>query len=109
MGCMGCGDLMKPVLLRLARDDLKEIHGRLIEFGGIPPKKFKDAFMTFCTNVTSMPLMYPKYDFNQKYHKAVIKYDYIVFYQVEKIKNTERAKIYRVLHGKQDILPLLDD
>ena len=99
---------MKPTVLRLARDDLKEIHDRLTEFGSIPPKNFRDSFTTFCTNVTNMPYMYPKYDLNPKYRKAVIKYDYLVFYQIEIINNKDRAKIYRILHGTWDILPLLD-
>jgi len=99
---------MKPIILKLARDDLKEIHNRLVEFGNIPPKKFRDSFTTFCANITSIPFMYPEYELNSRYRKAVIKYDYIVFYKIEKINNKDRARIYRVLHGKQDILPLLN-
>ena len=98
---------MKPVILRLAKDDIKEVHDRLAEFGNTPLKKFRDSFTTFCTNVTNMPLMYPKYELNPKYHKAVIEYDYIVFYQTESVGSKDRAKVYRVLHGKRDILPLL--
>jgi len=99
---------MNPIILRLARDDLKEIHNRLVEFGNIPPKKFRDSFTAFCANITGMPFMYPEYELNSKYRKAVIIYDYIVFQQIEKTNNKNIAKIYRVLHGKQDILPLLD-
>ena len=99
---------MKPIILKLARDDLKEIRDRLVEFGNNPPRKFKDSFTVFCANITSMPYMYPQYDLNPKYRKAVIEYDYLVFYQVEKIGGKDRARIYRVLHGKRDILPLLD-
>ena len=99
---------MKPFILKLARDDLKEIHSRLIEYGNIPQKKFKDTFKTFCDNVTTMPYMYPEYEHNSKYRKAVVEYDYLVFYQIEKVDNKERARVYRVLHGKRDILPILD-
>jgi len=99
---------MKPIILKLARDDLKEIHYRLIEYGNIPPKKFKDSFKSFCDNVTTMPDMYPKYDQNPKFRKAIIEYDYLVFYQIEEVEDKERARIFRVLHGKRDILPLLD-
>jgi len=99
---------MKPIILKLARDDLKEIHNRLVDFGNTPSKKFRDSFTTFCANITGMPFMYPEYDLNPNYRKAVIKYDYLVFYQVEKTDNKNRVKVYRVLHGKQDILPLLD-
>jgi hypothetical protein len=35
---------MKPVILKLARDDLKGIHERLSEFGTNPPKKFRASF-----------------------------------------------------------------
>jgi len=98
---------MKPVILRLAKEDIKEIHERLAEFGNTPLKKFRDGFTTFCTNVTNMPLMYPKYELNPKYHKAVIEYDYLIFYQIESVGNKGRVKIYRVLHGKRDISPLL--
>ena len=114
MGCLGCGenphggDCMKPIILKLARDDLKEIYERLTEYGNTPPQKFRDAFEAFCDNITTLPFMYPKYDHNTKYHKAVIEYDYLVFYQVEATNNEDRAKIYRVLHGKRDIAPLLD-
>ena len=99
---------MKPIILKFARDDLKEIHRRLIEYGYIPPKKFKDTFKTFCDNVTTMPHMYPEYDYNPKYRKAVVEYDYLVLYQIEKIGNKDRAKIFRVLHGKRDIIPILE-
>jgi plasmid stabilization system protein ParE len=99
---------MKPIILSLARDDLKDIRDRLVEFGSSPPKKFRESFTMFCTNVTKMPQMYPQYDQNPKYRRAVIVYDYLVFYQAEKVSGRERAMIYRVLHGKRDILPLLD-
>ena len=46
---------MKPIILKLARDDLKEINERLKGFGNVPPKKFKDSFALFCDNVTRMP------------------------------------------------------
>ena len=100
---------MKPIVLRLARDDLKEIRDRLAEYGNNPPKKFRESFSTFCANVTEMPYMYTTYDQNPVYRKAVIVFDYLVFYQVEKINNKDRAKIYRVLHGKRDIISLLDN
>jgi len=100
---------MKPIVLSLAKSDLKEIHERLVEFGNIPPKKFRDSFSGLCSNITSMPYMYPKYELNPNYHKAVIEYDYFVFYKVEKSGNKERAAIYRVLHGKRDISPLIEN
>ena len=100
---------MKPVVLSLAKNDLKEIHDRLIEFGNIPPAKFRDSFVKFCNNVACMPLMYPQYDHIPNYRKAVIEYDYIVFYKVENVGSMTRARVYRVLHGKRDIASFLDD
>ena len=100
---------MKPIVLRLARDDLKEIHGRLAEFGINPPRKFRESFSTFCSNVSEMPYMYPQYDQNPAYRKAVIEYDYLIFYQVEKVNNLDRVKVYRILHGKRDIMYVLEN
>jgi plasmid stabilization system protein ParE len=100
---------MKPIILKLAGNDLKEIREKLSEFGSNPPRKFRDSFEAFCANITNMPLMYPQYNSNSKYRKAVIKYDYIVLYQVDSSESNGRAKIYRVLHGKRDILSALEE
>ena len=99
---------MKPKILSLARDDLKEIRNRLSEFGSVPTTRFRDSFATFCDNVANWPDMYPLYDLNHNYRRAVIMYDYLVFYQIEKENSKDRAMVYRVLHGSRDILPLLD-
>jgi len=98
---------MKPAVLKLARDDLKEIRERLSEFGAKPPKKFRESFEKFCILVENMPYLYSRYEPNPKYRRAVIEYDYLVFYQVE--ESSERVKVYRVLHGKRDIEILLED
>jgi len=100
---------MKPIILRLAKDDLKEIHGLLSEYGNIPPKKFRESFEQFCVNVSNMPYMYAQYELIPKYRRAVIEYDYLVFYQVEEKSGEARAKVYRVLHGKRDMRTLIDD
>ena len=107
MGYLGFGTIMKPVILKLARDDLKEIHERLSEFGVDPPKRFRTSFEKFCLQVANAPYIYSQYAYNTKYRSAVIKYDYLVFYQVE--ESTGSAKVFRVLHGKRDIVPLLND
>jgi len=99
---------MKPKILSLARDDLKEVRYRLSEFGNVPPTRFRDSFATFCDNIAKWPDMYPLYDLNPNYRRAVIIYDYLVFYQVEKDNGKNRAMVYRVLHGSRDILSLLD-
>ena len=99
---------MKPIILKLARDDLKEIHEQLLEYGNNPPLKFRASFEKFCNNVATMPYMYAVYDLNPAYRRAVLIYGYLVFYRVEVINNQARAKIYRVLYGKRNMQSLLD-
>jgi len=99
---------MKPKVLSLARDDLKEMRSRLSEFGTVPPTKFRDSFTTFCDNIAKWPDMYPLYDLNPNYRRAVIIYDCLVFYEIENDNGKDRAMVYRVLHGNRDTLPLLD-
>ena len=98
---------MKPIILSMARDDLKEIHEHLSEYGVNPPKKFRASFERFCINVSNAPYIYIQYAHNPKYRSAVIEYDYLVFYKVE--ESTGRAKVFRILHGKRDIATLLND
>jgi plasmid stabilization system protein ParE len=107
MGRLGFGTNMKPAILKLARDDLKGIHEHLSEFGANPPKRFRANFEKFCVQVSNAPYIYSRYMHNPKYRRAVIEYDYLVFYQVE--ERTGRAEVFRVLHGKRDIMPLLND
>jgi len=97
---------MKPVILKLARDDLKTICKELSEFGVSLPKKFRESFEKFCNNVESMPYMYSQYEHNPEYRRAVIAFSYIVFYKIE--ENINRAKIHRILHGKRNIVTMLD-
>ena len=77
-----------------------------MEFGEIPPNKFRESFEKFCGLVADMPYMFAAYEHNLKYRKAVIIYDYLIFYQVDEKKNT--IKVYRVLHGKRNTAPLLE-
>ena len=106
MGYLECGEGMKPIILKLARDDLKDIHTRLSEYGMNPPVKFRESFERFCNQVEKMPYLYSQYEQNTIFRRAVLAYDYLVFYQVE---STGRVKIYRVLYGKRDILPIMDE
>ena len=97
---------MRISVLELARDDLRDIHEYLLlEYGESPPAKFRVSFEDFCSNVMSMPYMYSKYKYNPLYRSAVIAYDYIVFYRVDEKSNI--VEVYRVLHGKRSIEPLL--
>ena len=97
---------MKISLLKLARNDLKEIKEYLMEFGEIPPNKFRKSFEKFCVQIADMPYMSAAYEHNPKYRKATIIYDYLIFYQVDEKMNI--IKIYRVLHGKRNTAPLLE-
>ncbi|MCL2289204.1 MAG: type II toxin-antitoxin system RelE/ParE family toxin [Bacteroidetes bacterium] len=97
---------MKVSILSIAKNDLKEIRLFLSEYGEIPPKKFRDSFEKFCAQVVAMPYMFSQYEYNPSYRKAVIIFDYLVFYRVDESKG--KIMIYRVLHGKRNIVPLLD-
>ena len=97
---------MKVYILKLARNDLQEIRLYLSDFGENPPTKFRDSFEKFCSQVSDMPYIFGQYGQNPLYRKAVIVYDYLVFYRVDENKNI--IKIYRVLHGKRNIGVLLE-
>jgi len=84
-----------------ANNDLLEISDTLSEFGDELPDIFNESFFKFIDSVSKMPSMFPKYSRNPKYRKAALAYDYLAFYQVSKKDKT--IKIYRILHGKQDI------
>jgi len=75
---------MKPIILKLARDDLKEIRDRLSEFGVNPPRKFRESFEKFCSRVEGNSYIYSQYEVDSRYRRAVIEYEYLVFYQVMK-------------------------
>jgi plasmid stabilization system protein ParE len=97
---------MKIILLNLARNDLQEIIEYLSGFGENPPKKFRANFEKFCSQVMDMPYMFIQYEHNHFYRKAVIAFDYLVFYQIDEKKGI--VKIYRVLHNKRNFEPLLE-
>ena len=97
---------MKPAILKMAVNDLRDIHGYLSQFGQVPPRKLRESFEKFCDAVLSMPYMYGKYEYNADYRKAVIEYGYLVFYKVEEGNN--RVYIHRVLNGKREVTSLLE-
>ena len=97
---------MNLIILKLARNDLHEIHNYLSEFGLNPQIKFKESFKSFCLRVIDTPYLYARYEPDPKYRKAVIEYNYLVFYVVD--ENNSKIKIYRVLHGKRDASAFLN-
>ena len=96
---------MKISVLKLARDDLKEIRGYLSKYGEGPPEKFRKSFGKFSEHVADMPYMYSQYKHNPLYRTAVIAYDFLVFYQIDEKKDI--VKIFRILYGKRNIEPLM--
>jgi len=97
---------MKVSVLSLAKNDLKEIRLFLSEYGESPPKKLRESFEKFCAQVVEMPHMFSQYEYNPSYRRAVIVFDYLIFYRVDESKG--KIMVYRVLHGKRNIAPLLD-
>jgi plasmid stabilization system protein ParE len=97
---------MKVSVLSLAKNDLKEIRLFLSEYGENPPEKFRESFEKFCAQVVDMPYMFSQYEYITSYRKAVIAFDYLVFYRIDESKG--KIMVYRVLHGKRNIAPLLD-
>ena len=91
----------KIAVLSLAQNDLREIHGYLSEFGEKPPKKFREGFEKFVEQVSNMPYMFCAYERDSNYRKAMIIFEYLIFYRVDEHKN--EVKIYRVLHGKRKV------
>ena len=69
----------KVRVLKPARDDLKEIHEYLSEFGESPPRKFREGFKKFSDEISDMPHMLSLYEHNPVYRKAVIVFEYLVF------------------------------
>jgi plasmid stabilization system protein ParE len=92
-------------VLLLANDDLREIYESLYDFGEKPQKTFRESFDKFIENVSDMPYMFPEYGRNPKYRKAMLAYEYLAFYRIDKKNNM--VKLYRILHGKRNIESLL--
>ena len=87
-------------ILISANTDFFQICENLKEYGKHPIDIFTKSFDKFIDNVTVMPSMYPQHR-NTKYRKAIIEYNYIIFYKVNKTKKI--INISRILHGKQNI------
>ena len=92
-------------ILISANNDLITIRDDLAEFGESQANAFIDSFHKFIGNVSIMPSMFPEYNRKPKYRKAPLAYDYLAFYRVDKKNKT--VKIYRILHGKQNIANFL--
>ena len=92
-------------VLTFAQNDLREIHEYLSNFGENPPKKFRESFEKFIEQVSNMPYMFSEYGRNPNYRRAVIIFEYLIFYRVDEENNI--VKIYRVLHGRRNIKDII--
>lgn len=92
-------------ILLSANNDLLEICNTLEKFGDKPVGIFTESFYKFIDNISNMPSMFPQYARKPKYRKAGLVYDYLAFYRIDEKNKT--VKIYRILHGKQNIESLL--
>ena len=88
-------------ILKTAITDIKEIHDTLNEYGNEPQHKFRLSFNKFCDQVVTHPFMYPVYQHALDYRRAVLEYDYLLFYKVD--EKAGLIKIYRVVHNKRNI------
>ena len=84
-----------------ANNDLLSVCDTLAEFGDTQANIFIESFHKFLGSVSDMPFMFPEYTRKPKYRKATLAYGYLAFYRVDKKNKT--IKIYRILHGKQNI------
>jgi len=91
----------KPKILSLARNDLKEIRDYLKDFGNVPKHKFRKSFDKYAIDVSNNPYIYPEYEENKNYRKAIIEYGYLVFYTVDEEKKV--VGIMRVLSSRRNV------
>ena len=91
----------------LTRSDLKEINSYLREHGEKPSQAFRKSFESFCSQVSNFPFMYSICEYHTEYRKAVIAFDYLVYYKVDNAKN--EILIFRVLHGKRNVKQMIQE
>jgi plasmid stabilization system protein ParE len=88
-------------VLTLARNDLRDAVNYLTDFGELPPKYLRESFEKFTKQAAAMPEMFPVYEHNPHYRRAVIKYDFLVFNQYNALNHL--VEVYRVLHSSRNI------
>jgi plasmid stabilization system protein ParE len=84
----------------LANRDVDKIGAWLKQFYPSTPIRFQIALQQFERNVAETPRMYPPWEMNPKFHKAVVG-KYLVFYTVH--DKLQTIRIHRVLRGSWDI------
>jgi len=88
-----------------ANIDFYEILEYLPEVSETAQKKFRESYDKFIERVSNMPFMFGKYEYNPKYRKASLEYDYLVLYNVDKRKKV--VEIHRILNSKRNIENLI--
>lgn len=89
----------KMIYLTAARQDITIISAYKSQFYTNTLRNFSAAFNNTYSKIAKTPFLYPVYEQNTKYRKAVFM-DYTLFYRVDELSKT--VKIYRVLHGKRN-------
>jgi plasmid stabilization system protein ParE len=88
-----------------AWDDYRDITVYLSDYGEGPIGKFLSSLRTLENNLSIMPEGYPVSAENAKYRKAVIAYQYVVYYSIDYKKNL--VELYRILKSSRDRNTLL--
>ena len=92
-------------ILQSASADYFTISADLLEYSQKQSTVFVESFQKFLGTVSTMPLLYPKYNKKPKFRKAAIAYGYVAFYKVN--KKTKTVEIHRIFSSKQNIENLL--
>lgn len=90
----------KMIYLTAARQDITIIAAYKSQFYTSTLRNFSAAFNDTYNKIAKNPFLYPVYEQNTKYRKAVFM-DYTLFYKV--FESSKTVRIYRILHGKMDI------
>ena len=94
----------KPKLLKLAERDIEGIlEYKSMHYPGTAGR-FIDAIEEVLNNIAQFPLMYPVYENNPRYRRAIVN-EYILFYRV--VDTKPKVRIYRILHCKRDLIELV--
>ncbi len=90
----------KISVLRRAERDLDSILAYKAQFYDGTADVFLTALDITLNAISDNSLMYPVYENNPIYRRAVID-EYLLFYRV--FEKSHEVRIYRVLHGKRDL------
>ena len=95
----------KIVPQKSALQDFNGILEYLLQFSPNTPRKFSAEYKRLTKLLKDSPYLFEKYKYNEAYRKMVV-FDYLAFYKVD--EENKHIKIYRILHGAQDIEQILE-